>query len=119
MASPEEIQRRAVAEAIRQGKLIFALRKELATLLGGTGTVLTSDDVFTPVLLEAGKTFTVPENKQVLWNEPIDVEGTLDVDGYLIYVNATSDPGGILTGVWSDDGQLIFDEDTGEIVQAG
>ncbi len=40
-----------------------------------------------PTLVETGESFTVAENYQALYNEPITVDGTLYVDGMLIYVD--------------------------------
>jgi hypothetical protein len=58
------------------------------TLLIGTGNASdASSDAFVPVFLAAGETFTVPENKQALFAMPIDNEGTLIVDGYLVWVD--------------------------------
>lgn len=42
-----------------------------------------------PYIIEDGETFTVPENKQILWTVPIDIEdgGALDVEGILVEVD--------------------------------
>lgn len=39
-----------------------------------------------PTLVQTGETFVVPANKQVLFSLPITVDGTLQVDGYLVEV---------------------------------
>lgn len=42
--------------------------------------------VFVPYFIASGETFTVPEYKQALFHMPIDCEGSLVVDGYLVEV---------------------------------
>jgi len=39
-----------------------------------------------PYFVPPATTFTIPVNIQGLWTMPIDVEGTLVVDGYLVEV---------------------------------
>jgi len=41
----------------------------------------------TPYYIATGEIFTVEANRQVLFNETIIVDGTLTVDGMLIYVS--------------------------------
>ncbi len=42
---------------------------------------------FVPYFIPSGETFTVPLYSQALFTIPIDVEGILDVEGYLIEVD--------------------------------
>lgn len=51
---------------------------------------------FTPTFIPVGNTFTVPENKQVLFATIIDNEGTLDVEGMLVEVDGAGS-GGVVT----------------------
>lgn len=51
------------------------------------GTGGGSSDGAVPYAIAAGETFTVATNKQALFTLPIDVEGTLVVDGYLVEVS--------------------------------
>lgn len=50
-------------------------------------SAIATDGSMVPYYIPAGDTFTVPEFKQALFNEPIDNEGVLDVDGLLIEVD--------------------------------
>jgi hypothetical protein len=58
---------------------------------GGAGsTQVASVEVvggFAPTRVRAGKTFTVPEDTQVLFSEGIEVEGFIDIEGMLIEVD--------------------------------
>ena len=61
-----------------------------AVLFGATDVVTssaTSGDGLVPYFLPAGETYTVPENRQALFADTIEVEGTLEVDGELIEVD--------------------------------
>lgn len=53
------------------------------------GTASSGTDSQTPTLIASGETFTVAANKQVLFSEPIELDGTavLDVEGLLIEVD--------------------------------
>lgn len=42
---------------------------------------------WTPTLIAAGATFTIPANVQVLFYRPIQVDGVLKNDGLLVSVN--------------------------------
>lgn len=54
---------------------------------GGSGeVVVTVESQFPPLVIAAGETYTVPENRQVLFTMPIDVEGMLNVEGFLVEV---------------------------------
>jgi hypothetical protein len=50
---------------------------ELKTVQGGSAV---------PWFIPEGETFTVSEFNQALYNIPIDCEGTIDVEGYLIQI---------------------------------
>jgi hypothetical protein len=41
----------------------------------------------TPYFVAADETFVVPVNKQALFSMPIDSEGILDIEGYLLEVD--------------------------------
>jgi hypothetical protein len=43
-------------------------------------------DSTVPYRIPVGQSFTVNENRQALWAMPIDVEGTLEVNGILVQV---------------------------------
>lgn len=59
----------------------------------GTGNLSFADgggsggDGQVPTLIPEGETYTVLENRQVLFNIPIDVQGDLVVNGFLIQVD--------------------------------
>jgi hypothetical protein len=88
MPSDAVVKERTVQEALRR------MRRQGSTIIGfggGGGIDITIVNTailgaMTPTLIPDGETFTVPLNKQVLWNDPIDVEGILDVNGTLAYV---------------------------------
>jgi hypothetical protein len=60
---------------------------DLETILQEIVTLIDeSTGAMVPYFIASDETFTVPEFKQALFNMPIDVEGTLVVDGYLLEV---------------------------------
>lgn len=42
---------------------------------------------FVPYFIPAGEEFTVPANKQALWAVPLDIEGSIVIDGVLVEVD--------------------------------
>ena len=58
-----------------------------------------------PYIIPVGESYLVPSNFQGLFTVPIEIEGTLEVDGILAEVG---------TAINSDSGQIIFD-DNGEL----
>jgi hypothetical protein len=58
-----------------------------------------------PFVIPVGESYLVPSNFQGLFTVPIDIEGTLEVDGILVEVG---------TAINSESGQIIFD-DNGEL----
>lgn len=41
---------------------------------------------YVPTLIEAGEIFRIPQNRQVLWVDPLEVEGTLEIEGKFIEI---------------------------------
>jgi len=48
-------------------------------------------DYFVPTVIGPDETYIVPENTQVLYHEPIDVQGELIIEGELIFVGGGSE----------------------------
>ena len=63
---------------------------ELGTGLEMVGNVLnvTATGGGVPYFVPADESFTIADNVQAFWHLPIDVEGTLEVDGILIWIDA-------------------------------
>lgn len=53
----------------------------------GDGVGFSQSGGAAPYFIPADETYTVPEWKQVLWTENIDVDGDLTVDGHLVFVD--------------------------------
>jgi hypothetical protein len=77
----------------------------------GTGNLTFSDTASgnsaapMPYLIPVGESYSVPENFQGLFTVPIEIDGTLEVNGILAEVG---------TAINSESGQIIFD-DNGEL----
>lgn len=69
-------------QAGNNGKVLGTNGTSLSWVTGGGG----GSGEFTPYLVPSAESFTVPENKQVLFAEPINVQGELIVQGHLISV---------------------------------
>lgn len=69
----------------RLWKEIVDILRRITALESSSGNVDVTS-AMTPYYIPAGEVFTVPVNKQVLWKEPIVVDGALVVNGLLIQV---------------------------------
>lgn len=54
---------------------------------GGSGTGGGGGSAGVPLYIAQGETYTVPENRQVLFTEEIELDGDLELDGILVEVN--------------------------------
>lgn len=85
---PEQENERVINETLRRAALRFAPLGETTTSVGGGGGSGGGNQTpYVPTVIPDGQTFTVPEDTQVLWAVPIDVEGTLDIQGSFVMVN--------------------------------
>lgn len=62
------------------------MSQKLLTLQGGRIKVLGGSSPLVPYFIPSGETFVIPENSQGLTAMEITIEGTLDVEGYLVEV---------------------------------
>jgi len=62
---------------------VVSLVDDLPTDTGGTDNT----GAMTPIFIESGDTFTIPEDKQAVFAMNIDNEGIIDCEGFLIEVD--------------------------------
>jgi hypothetical protein len=80
---PKEENERIIEETIRR---IRGMTFPLSSVSGGSSTS-SGFATYTPIIIAAGETFTVPTNTQMLYAIPIQNDGTLIVDGELVEVD--------------------------------
>lgn len=83
MAVPTRINGKVMPPLITESDVRRAVAKALANYVPPPGTGGTS---YAPLRIPAGETFTVPQNMQVLYRVPIQVDGVLKIEGELIEI---------------------------------
>lgn len=87
---PKEENERIIQEALRRFRAETIPVSQISggsSGGGGGGSTSTGFATFTPIVISAGETFTVPANTQMLYSVPIEVEGTLVIEGELVHVD--------------------------------
>ena len=86
---PKEENERIIQEALRRfrGETIPFSAIGGGGGTGGGGSTTTGFATYTPINIGTGETFTVPANCQMLYAIPIEVDGTLIIEGELVEVD--------------------------------